>query len=305
MIRSLPVGLLLCAAVASAEAPRPEVAPFPLEIIRTSDDCTKKDSDDLQKLLPMMLRSAAASVPDNAKLAAALETLRRQDCNREDACLAQLATLAGSLYAFAGQVDFNLDGEVVASGRVVRDDGRAVRSPRTVKVARGASSFRDTALAALKQLLIELDVAHLPAFMPQEPLVEVAPLPVTRPTVAVVAVPAVPPAPAPSGVNPFHVAGLAGLGAGAVCMVVGGVVLGTAGSARTDVSQGVVRVFAEDAGKVAGIQRAQTAGVALLAVGAGLAVVGAGLALFGPEKPLTTVVPINGGAAVLISGVMP
>src|SRR5688572_27539026 len=127
MSRATMVGLIVCAATAVAQEPKPEVAPFPLEIIRTSADATKKDREDLQMLLPMMIRAADASVPDSAKLNAALAKLGRQDCNRDDACLAQLGKLAGSLYAFYVQVDVDLDGNVVASGRVVRDDGKAVR----------------------------------------------------------------------------------------------------------------------------------------------------------------------------------
>lgn len=311
-LRLLALGPLLCSTLAVAQEPRPEVAPFPLEIIRTSDDATKKDADDLRKLLPMMLRAAAAAVPDSAKLTAALEDLHRPDCNRDDACLAQLAKLSGSLYAFHGQLDFDLDRNVVASGRVVRDDGRAVRPTKTVTLARGAASFRETAQAALKQLLSELAVGQLPPFRPEEPLAE-APPPVTAPVTAPEPVPLPLPlpvfAPVPvvvrSPVSPLRAVGLAGVGVGVACLIAGGVLFGTAGVPRTEVSQGVVRVLSEDAARVPAIQRSQTAGVALLAVGAGLAVAGAGLSLFGPGKPVTTVVPLNAGAAVLIEGALP
>ena len=298
----MTLGWWLCAAVALAQEPRPEVAPFPLEIIRTSDDCTKKDAEDLKKLLPMMLRAAAAAVPDSAKLAAALDELHRQDCSRDDACLAQLAKLAGSLYAFHARLDFDLDGDVVASGRVVRDDGRPVRAPRTVQLPRGTVSFRDAAQAALKQLLVELDLAQLPSFRPQEPVLETPPLVlVPVPEAPRVVVPAAPPA---TG-SPLRALGFIGVGTGAACIFAGALLFATAGVARTEVSQGVVRVVNDDASKVPGIQRAQGAGVVLLAVGGGLAVAGAGLALFGPHRPIATVVPLNAGAAVLIEGAIP
>lgn len=191
MSRATTVGLILCGAVALAQESKPELAPFPLGIVRTSPDCTKKDVEDLQKLLPMMLRAADASVPDSAKLSAALANLRRQDCDRDDACLAQLGKLAGSLYAFYAQVDFDLAGNVVASGRVVRDDGKPAGEPKTVKVAKATTAtFRNVALVALKQLLVELDVAHLSPVRPQEPEVGVKPslslrgLPSSLPVVA-------------------------------------------------------------------------------------------------------------------------
>lgn len=298
MNRFLMVVVALSTGSALAQDARPELAPFPLEIIRTADDCTAKDREDLRTLVPMMLRAAEASVPDSAKLSAALLELNRLDCNREDACLAQLGRRAGSLYALYVQLDFDLDRNVVASGRVVRDDGRAVRGAKTVKLALGTSPFRAIAQAALKQLLSELDVAHLPPLRPQEPVVDAAPAPL-----AVVEKEPVPPKQRPLGTA--GVVGVIGLGTGAACLLLGTVLLATTAPPRTEVSLGVVRVFSEDAAKVAGIERAQAAGVALVAAGVGLAAVGAGLFFFGPEKPVTTVVPITGGAAVLMTGSLP
>ena len=297
MRRSLVLTVALSAAAASAQDSRPELAPFPLEIIRTGDDCTKKDKDELRTLLPMMIRSAGASVPDGAKLTGALFELRRQDCNRDDTCLAQLSRLAGSLYGLYTQLDFDLDGNVVASGRVVRDDGRAVRAARTVKLPLRAGSFKVVAHAALDQLLAQLDVAQLPPSRPQEPRVEapsLPPVPSQKPELMLS-----PP------VRPLMPVAVVAMGVGAACFAVGTVLMATTSAPRANVSGSVVRVFAEDAGKVASIQRAQTAGVVLLAVGVGVAAAGAGLFLFGPEKPGAVVVPIAGGAAVVLTGRLP
>jgi hypothetical protein len=300
MRRPMVMAVVLGAAAALAQDSKPELAPFPLEIIRTADDCTAADQDELRTLWPMMLRAAGSSVPDSAKLSGALRDLGRQDCNRDDACLAQLGRLAGSLYAVYGQVDFDLDRNVVASGRVVRDDGRAVRGPKTVKLPLGAAGFKVAAQAALKQLLVELDVAQLPPFRPQEPVAELEPAPLPEPVLGAVAVPSKRPALGAAGV-----VGIIGIGTGAACVLLGTVLLATTAPPHSEVSQGVVRVFSEDASKVASIQRAQAVGVAALAVGAGLAAVGAGLAVFGAEKPSATVLPITGGAALLLSGSLP
>lgn len=284
---------LLAATGAQAQDAKPELAPFTLEIIRTAPDCTQKDQDDLRALLPMMVRAAGASVPDGAKLSAALLALRDRNCSRDDACVAQLGKLAGSLYAFYAQVDFDLDGNVLASGRVVRDDGLAVRTLRTVKRPLGGAPFRDAARAALNQLLVELDVAQLPPFRPREVEAPAAP-PVTLVL-----------APGPLINRPLATPAIIGASVGVVSMVVGGILFTTTLAPRTNVSQGVVRVVHEDAGKVADVQRSQSAGVALLAVGAGLAVVGAGLYFFGPDRPAATVVPIAGGGALLLTGRLP
>ena len=289
MSRSLRVGLILCASVATAQNALPELAPFPLEIIRTSEDCTREDRDELKKLLPMMLRTAEVTVPGSARLTAALSELNREDCDRDDACLAKLGTLSGSLYAFYGQVDFDLDGNVVASGRVVRDDGRAVRGPRTVKIPAANGRFKVTAQVALKQLLAELDVSGLSPVRPLEPGAEVRAEPLTGSSTR----------------RPWSGVGVAGIVAGAASVGVGIGFLATAGEVRTDRSQGVQRVFNEDASKVAGVQRSQAVAVSLLAAGAGLAVLGAGLIVLGPVETVTTVVPTNGGAAVMMTGRLP
>lgn len=283
------LGMMLGASVATAQNALPELAPFPLEIIRTSDDCTRLDREELQKLLPMMLRTAEVTVPGSARLTTALAELQREDCNREDACLAQLSKLAGSLYAFYGQVDFDLDGNVVASGRVVRDDGRAVRGPMTVKIPGASDRFKVTAQVAIKQLLTELDVAGLSPVRALEPVLEVRAEPMT----------------VSSTRRPWLGVGVAGIVAGAASAGVGIGFFATAGEVRTDTSQGVQRVFNEDAGKVAGIERSQAVGVTLLAAGAGLAMLGAGLILLGPVETVTTVVPTNGGAAVMMTGRLP
>ena len=66
MRRIAMVTVALSAAAVLAQDSRPVLAPFPLEIIRTAADCTKKDQDELRTLMPMMIRSAGASVPGPA-----------------------------------------------------------------------------------------------------------------------------------------------------------------------------------------------------------------------------------------------
>lgn len=294
MTHAPTIGLLLCAALAWGQNALPELAPFPLEIIRTSAEFTRQDREDLQKLFPMMIRAADVAVPGSARLSTALVELRRQDCDRDDACLAQLAKRAASLYGLYSQLDLDLDGNVIASGRVVRDDGKPVRGPRTVKLARGARPFKEVAQLALKQLLAELDVAGLSPVRPAEQ-VEVKPVPSAEQVPQTIT----------TTTRPLSALALGSAGVGAVSMVVGTIFFASAGTVRTDVSQGVVRVLNEDADKVAAIQRAQGTGVVLLAVGGALVAGGVGLYFLGPETTTTTLVPINGGAVVLMSGRLP
>lgn len=297
MNHSTMIFLILCARVASAQNALPELAPFPLEIIRSSPDFTKQDGEALQKLFPMMLRAAEVAVPGSARLNTALVDLRRQDCDRDDACLAQLGRLAASLYAIYVQVDLDLDGMVVASGRVVRDDGKSVRGPKTVKEPRGARPFKEAAQVVLKQLLTELEVAGLSAIRPSEPVAPVTPppAPVVQP----------PPLTITTTTRPLTALGVGGVAVGGAGLLLGGILFATAGTVRTEVSQGVTRVFNEDANKVQGVQSSQTAGVVLLAVGGGLVAAGVGVLVLGPKTTLTTLVPVNGGAVVMMSGRLP
>ena len=173
----------------------------------------------------------------------------------------------------------------------------------------GLSPIRPQEQGVESMPLLAAEPEHALKAVPQEQGSESKPMPAGEPERARKAVPEPHASPEPVTVarasNRLRIPALATLGAGAVCLAVGGGLFATSGNARTDVSHGVVRVFSDDANKVAGILRSQTAGVALLGVGAGLAAVGAGLLLFGPTDTTTAVVPINGGAAVLMTGRLP
>lgn len=294
-MRTIVLLIAVAATGAFAQTPLPEVAPFPLELVRASSDTSKKEREDLQKLLPMMLRAADAAVPDSARLATALTELRRADCNRDDECLAQLARLAGSLYALFAQVDFDLDGNVVVSGRLVRDDGKGMGQPQTVRRPRGKEPFIVVARAALGQLLVALEVARLSPFRPKDPMVEVPPPPLPLPE------PVKPIGPTEQAVvkKTFRFPGMMAAGAGAVLVLGGGLVFTGAGSVRSDSNR---NVFREDADRVAAVQTGQTIGVGLIAAGAVIGAVGVGVWLFGPEETTTTIVPMQGGAAVMLRG---
>ncbi len=293
-----PVAVLIAvlAGGSFAQQPLPELAPFPLELARTPSDSSKKDKEDLQKMLPMMLRASDVAVPDSAKLSSAIANLRRQDCNRDDNCLSQLAKLAGSLYGFFAQIDYDLDGNVVVSGRVVRDDGKAMGLSKTIKKPKGKAAFNDIARAAIGELLVALDVAHLSPFRPKEEVAEVKPpeavkpLEPMNPTEKVVVTQA------------FRFPGQMAAGVGAVLVLGGGIVFTGSGNVRTDANRNVYR---EDADRVGAVRTGQTVGVAMIAIGAVVGAVGVGAWLFGPEETTTTIVPVPGGAAVMLQGNLP
>ena len=154
---------LFVSSVALAQA---QVMPFPLEVKRTPQGFTKEERETTQREFTRLLRLTGTQIPDFARFDFALKELKRQDCEREDECLAQLAKKAEALYALYASLDFTLEGAVQVSGRVVRDDGKVVSPTQTVKLE--GQPFKDGASKALTQLFSQLKLADLPAQRPVE-----------------------------------------------------------------------------------------------------------------------------------------
>ena len=142
--------------------------PFPLEFKRTPSGFSGEDKEGMQREYTRLLRLAGALVPDFARYELALKELKRQDCEREDACLVQLAKQSQSLYALYASVDYTLEGAVVVSGRVVREDGKVASPTETVKLPKGRDAFKDIAKNALVQLFAQLKIGELSATRPVE-----------------------------------------------------------------------------------------------------------------------------------------
>jgi hypothetical protein len=229
----------------------------------------------------------------------AIKDLKRQDCDREDECLQQLAVKGQTLYAVYASVDYTVSGQIVAQGRVVRDDGKPIGAPATITMAKGRSSFRDMARVALTRLLDELKVAALnpsrPVPVPAVPVV-VRPAPIEAP-------PPPPPIvmqPLEPRMNPVRVIAWSAAGVGAAVLIAGVAVFVTA-PAVTKVGS---LVSVDDASKFAGAQRQQAAGVGLMVAGGAVAVAGVTLALISKdgERVKASMVPMPGGASFVLGG---
>jgi hypothetical protein len=267
---SVVVVTALCALEALASEPLPQVAPFPLEVKRAPSNVAKKDKEELVKLFPMLVRGADAAVPEGAKLSGALAELKRQDCEREDECLTQLAKLSGALYGLYANVDYNTDKRVVAVGRVVRDDGVVMGPAQTVELPKSTKPFKELARDALTQLLTKLAVGKLSPFRPVAP--EPVPVPVPVPDKPVVTKdPALMPPPLPplqveQRPSMARTVGWVGLGVGAAVAVAGGLVFATAPAIRKDANG---NIFAADKQNFPIAQGQQGAGVGLMIAGVG------------------------------------
>ena len=170
---------LSLSSLALAQAPSPVVMPFPLELKGTPPGLTQEDRDSLQREYTRLLRLSGAKIPDFVRYDGALKELKRQDCEREDECLAQLPKKPESLYALYGSLDTTLEGGVEVSGRVVRDDGKVASPTQIVKLAKDEKPFQDQAMRALAQLFTQLKIGELPPERPveaKEPIATITPI---------------------------------------------------------------------------------------------------------------------------------
>jgi hypothetical protein len=296
-VRSILVTVLF-AGVAGAQVAQPSVTPFPLEIKRTPSSFSKKDGEELKKEFVRLTRKLSL-VPDNASLESALAELKRQDCDREDECLKQLAQKGSTLYAMFADVEFTITGQVVATGRVIRDDGKLMGGPSKITMVKGKDSFKDMAKVALVRLLEELKVSALPAYRavektPDVPVV-VAPPVEKRPDL----VP--PPLPLPEVKHTEvrshakeRTGGWIVAGVGAAAVVVGLIVVETSGNPTT------APLPREQVVAKAG---QQTAGVAVMIAGGVVAAGGLIWGLMKKDEVVTTaIVPQADGASLVVGG---
>lgn len=307
--------VVLVSSLAFAQAPQPSLTPFPLELKRKPSGFSKDDADELQKQFVRLVRKSGALVPDTASLELAIKELKRQDCEREDECLKQLALQAQTLYALYASVDYSLEGAVVATGRVVRDDGKIASALQTVSIPKGKDAFKDVAKVALVRLLEQLGLATLPPFRPVEagtPPDGSKPDPVVQKDPGGGKPPNPPPPPppvvTPAGPSAGKIAGWTLAGVGGAAAVVGVVVLAVANPQLDEAGVIVPQAGQTPTEAVAAYRAAksqQTIGGVVAGVGAAVAVGGLVLALMsGGDEPAKTVslVPVAGGAVVSVGG---
>ncbi|MDP1824698.1 MAG: hypothetical protein Q8L48_15695 [Archangium sp.] len=285
---------------AFAQEPRPSVMPFPLEFKRTPSGFSNEDKEAMQRDYTRLLRLAGAAVPDFARYDLALKELKRSDCEREDECLVQLAKKAEALYAVYASLDYTLEGAVLVSGRVVREDGKVASPTATVKLAKGRDAFKDIAKNALTQLFAQLKIGELPATRQVE-VVKIDPVkdPIKDP----------PPPPPPLVIEDTgagqRAAGKGLVYAGAGVAVLGGVLAAVGCGFGCGVTPTMGGSLPEPQLEAARTGRALT-GVGLAGLGIGAVAAGIGAVLWGTAAaaPVNTVtiLPISGGGVVQFGG---
>lgn len=301
--------ILMCAGLAVAQEPQPTVAPFPLELRRMPSGFSKKEGEELQAEFRRLVRSAGAMVPNAGSMDSALLALKRQDCDRENECVQQLAQKAQTLYGLFASIDYDMTKNVVATGRVVRDDGKLIGELKTITIPKGSDPFMAVARVALVQLLSALKVKELPPFREAavvEPVKPVDPVKPFDPN----AFP--PPPPPPTVTQPtetnLKTPGYVLLGVGGA-VAVGGVLVFALANPRVDSNGVIERGSSTPAEAVAAYNAArtqQTVGLVMTGVGAAAAATGLVFVLLPPTKTVAvTAVPTSGGAMISVGGVFP
>lgn len=287
-------------AAAHARSPKPTLMPLPLEFKQAATpDFSTNDREALQREYIRLLRLAGAQVADFAHYELALKDLKREECERQDDSLAQVAKKAETLYALYASVDATPDGELVVSGRVVRDDGKPATALESVKFRRGADSPLSIVKTAIGDLFGHLKIGDLPPTREAEmPKVDPSPEP-QEPTVAPPPPPVIHDAAAGQ-----RSAGKALVYSGGAVALAGALVAGAGAGIgyRQDLKQ--MNVPAE---QVETLATAKTlTAVGFVAVGAGALAAGVGAILWGTAAPApltqVSVLPVVGGGVVLLGG---
>jgi hypothetical protein len=298
----------------------PTIAPYTLEVTRSPKGSPPSATDELRTELRKLLRDGGVVMPNSASLSETIVALRRQDCDRENACLSSLALRSQSLYALYASIDTELGDVVVVTGRVVRDDGLEMGRVKGLSAKATGKTFVTVGKGLLAKLVAELKVSSLE---PTRPVAKPEPLVTTKPSepeggVVVAAAPDVgaqlslPPPTPPEG-SPLKTVGFVTAGVGVAAAIAGGVLFGVgSGSVRQINDDGAVVPGAgqspEDA--VKSYRQATTlqpAGLGLLigGVAAGVAGLALGLATPGGGTTRISVVPAPGGPFIGVSGEWP
>ena len=280
---------------------KPTVIDYPLDVKTAVTDGQLSELEDDFRLL--LAKNSAVLFPTRSNWKASIAALKRQDCDIRDECLRQLAITAGTLYALYASLERDAAGtSLIATGRLVNQDGAQVRAPVKVAVLR-RGKLDDDARDALSQLLSRLQLDKLSAVLtpvaaPEPKKAEVEKR-VERPEVVLTPppMPTAEPTPAPLRYVAWGTGGLA------VVAAVTSIAFGaSAASARGGLPN--TGQFSDDGQGRTQASVNQGATVAL-ATGIAAAVLGgASCALFVFTAPTASVAiaPTPGGGALAISG---
>ena len=302
--------VVLAVALSSLAQAQPTLTPHPLEVLTRG--MSKAQLEVLQNEYRRVL-TGQVIMPANRAILAAVADLKRQDCAVSDDCLKKLAVLGGSTYAMHVSGTQDPGGNALMVARVVREDGKLMIGPVTLKEPKKGSETIDvTMMRGLSALMGGMKFAQLPSSRAVKPPVE--PTPVAVVDAGVVVKPPEPvdagvvftaPPPPPLEASPLKSVGTVTLIAGGSVAVIGGVLfgIGKVQASGLKIDQGAVR--SDQAASAVMSNTFQGVGITALAVGGTAAVAGLVMMLIAPAEPkkvTASVAPVPGGSMVLVGG---
>ncbi len=277
------------------------VMPNPVFVKCKTAECVKFEKTDLAFAYRTQLVKAGGRPPGAFATGVATKQLKRNDCDRDDSCLKQLAQLARTPYALYTDLDVDKDNFVVMTGRVVSDEGKRAREAMTVRLPKGKEPLADVVQVALGRLFEQLKVKELsvpkaavaevktPDIVkpPTEPVKPIETLKTPEPTKPVTDVAKVEPTtvtdmmppPMPTVETKSSAAPIGLLVGGTVVALAGGIIWGVGAGqmAALKINDGALPIGRRDSGTtqaVNGSLSTQTVGAVALGVGGVAAVSG-------------------------------
>lgn len=298
--RGVCLALGCVATLAGAQAQKPSVVATPLDL-DPNPALTRFEKDLQTSWFKLLDERSGALVPSRKEAEASLKETKRLDFRESDEALAKFGEKAGTLYAVFVSLQYTAKKQLVLSGRVVRDDGKLMKTAR-VELPKGEDTIvaRFTPLAEL--FFTELGLAGLPTFKEVKTVEPVKPPPPDKVEKRVELPPPPPPPVVDTGAGQ-RAAGQVLVIGGAGVAVVGAVLFGA--GAGLGGSLGVVggNVPADKVGDWRTAQALSGAGLVTLGVGAVAAAIGGIVWATAPTAPVkVTAAPLAGGAMVGLQG---
>ena len=299
--RGLCLAVACAASLGLAQAAKPTVVSTALEL-DPNPALTRFEKELQAGYFKVFDERSGALVPSKKEADAAMKESKRLDFRDSDEALARFAEKAGTMYAVFASVQYTARKQLVLSGRVVRDDGKLIKTAR-VELPRGDDTLAGRITLLSELFFTELGLARLPTFKEVKtstPEVRVEP-------VKVKLVDSPPPPPPPVALVDTG----AGQRSAGKVLVIGGAGVAVLGAVLLGVGQGIGGSLGVVSGnvpeaKVSDFQAARTltgAGLVTLGVGAVAAAAGAVLWAIAPAPPVkVSAVPMQGGVMLGFQG---
>ena len=162
LLRLLVILVVGTSGVGLAQGARPSLVAVPLDL-DPNPSLTRFESQ-LKDLFHDVLEQRSGTLLVSKKESeAAIKETKRQDFRESDEGLARLAEKTGTLYSLYASLEFTPKKALVLSGRVVRDDGKLIKSAQ-VQLPKGSDTIVELMKPLMIQLIEQLGLSTLPTF---------------------------------------------------------------------------------------------------------------------------------------------